>query len=117
MGSINWAGVVAAALAAAAVWLAFNPTGRWQCWLGTAALMLVSTAMLGHALARIGPAVLAAKPRLYFMQSAGLALAFVIPALLIAGARRGVPPGESLRDGGVLLAAYLAMGAVFLLLA
>jgi hypothetical protein len=118
MVPINWIAVIAAALAGAGVWQGLSgKRGGWARWLGAALLMLVSAAMLGHALARIGPEVLVVKPKLYFMQSGGLALAFVLPALLLSGARHGIAWKEGLRDGAVLLAAYLAMGAVFLVLA
>lgn len=113
---MNWIAIVAAALTGAGVWLGLNRGGGWGRWLGVVALMLISAAMLGHALARIGPEVLAAKPKLYFMQSGGLALAFVIPALLLVGARHGIALRKSLHDGVILLGAYLAMGAVFLAL-
>lgn len=110
MGPVNWTAVFAAALAAAVVVLALrrgtNPA--------VAALgMLVSAAMLGHALARIGPEVLAAKPWLYPMQSGGLAIAFVAPALFIAGSRSREKARETTATAGAILLAYLAMGAVF----
>ena len=69
--------------------------------------------MLGHALARIGPDKLAAKPQLYAMQSAGLALAIVIPALWIVQVRSGVSARQCWRDSAAFLLAYLVMGAVF----
>ena len=113
MGPMNWLGVLLAALAAAGV-LALFWRGRMP-W-GAYALTLLPALMLGHALARIGPDKLALKPHLYFMQSGGLALAFVLPALWIAGSRTDTPRGEILRDGGAFLLAYLAMGGVFFLL-
>ena len=110
MGPVNWTAVFAAALAGAVVVLALrrgtNPA--------VAALgMLVSAAMLGHALARIGADVLAAKPWLYAMQSGGLAIAFVAPALFIAGSRGRVKARETAAMAATLLFAYLAMGGVF----
>ena len=76
MGPINWIAVLAAALVSAAVlWLFWRGPLRWPYL-----LQIVPAAMLGHALARIGPEKLAAKPHLYFMQAGGLALAIVIPA-------------------------------------
>jgi hypothetical protein len=69
--------------------------------------------MLGHALARIGPEKLAAKPQLFFMQSGGLALAFVIPALWLTQLRDGAPRRRTVIDSLAFLSAYLAMGAVF----
>lgn len=111
MGPINWMAVVLAAAAASTV--------LWLFWRGRAvplwawALSVVPAAMLGHALARIGPDKLAAKPHLYWMQSSGLALAIVIPALWLVGAKNGVPARETGRDSLAFLLAYLAMGAVF----
>ena len=77
MGEMDWLGVSMAALAASAV-LALTFRIKRAGWLIAAApLNFVSALMLGHALARIGPEKLAAKPQLYFMQSGGLALAFM----------------------------------------
>lgn len=117
MGPVNWLAVVIAGLAAAAVVAAGLRGGSGLLRL-TAPLvaMVLAAAMLGHALARIGAEKLALKPQLYFMQSGGLALAFVIPAVWLALSRRGVPGMEIVREAAVLLAAYLVMGAVFLLL-
>jgi hypothetical protein len=114
MGMTNWMDVLAAAVAGGAVLAAL----RISHWRSPALLigMVISAAMLGHAFQRIGPATLAAKPRLYAMQSGGLALAFVIPALWIVGSRQGIKPRALIRDGAGFLAAYLAMGAVFWLL-
>lgn len=80
-----------------------------------AALILLAfpALMLAHALARIGPDKLALKPQLYWMQSGGVALFFVIPALWISQARHGVTLRESLVDAGFWVTAYLAMGTVF----
>ncbi len=47
--------------------------------------------MLGHSFARIGAETLASKPWLYFMQSGGVALAFIIPAVWLTHARNGRP--------------------------
>lgn len=114
---MNWLAVMIAAVFAAAVlhlvWRKSSPAEVWWIYL----LQIVPAAMLGHALARIGPEKLAAKPHLYFMQSGGLALAIVIPALWMGLARRGVPAREVLRDSGAFLLAYLAMGTVFFALA
>lgn len=109
--------IVAAAWVGAGVWCNFNRGGGWQRWLGAVGLMLISAAMLGHAFARIGPEVLAQKPKLYFMQSGGLALAFVIPALLLVGQRNQTPWRATMRDAAVLLFAYLGMGAMFMWMA
>ena len=76
-------------------------------------VMLIGAAMLGHSFARIGHATLAVKPWLYFMQSGGVALAFIIPAVWISHARSGMARRERLVDCGFWLAAYLTMGLVF----
>jgi hypothetical protein len=99
-----------AALAAAGV--------LWQFWrrrlpVWAYGLAVIPAAMLGHALARIGAEKLAAKPQLYFMQSGGLALAFVLPAVWMLGLRSGATKRDMLRDSAAFVLAYLAMGAVF----
>ena len=110
MVGMNEIALVLAALAGGGVlWLFWR--GRLALW--AYALMLVPALMLGHALARIGPEKLTVKPWLYFMQSGGLALAFVIPALVMLGLRGGAGKGEMVRDSAAFLLAYLAMGAVF----
>lgn len=113
MGTMDWMGVVLAALVASVVLaLAFRQARTG--WLYAAVpLNLVSALMLGHALARIGLEKLAAKPQLFFMQSGGLALAFVIPALWLTQLRDGAPRRRTVMDSLSFLAAYLAMGAVF----
>lgn len=113
MGAMDWLGVMLAALAATVV-LAAAFRQRSGQWLLTAlALNLVSALMLGHALARIGPDKLAAKPQLFFMQSGGLALAFVIPALWLTQLRDRKPRLRTAMDSLAFLIAYLAMGAMF----
>jgi hypothetical protein len=72
--------------------------------------------MLGHNFARIGKATLDARPWLYFMQTGGVALFFVIPAVWLTHARSGTEPMRRLLDCGFWLAAYPAMGVVFWLL-
>lgn len=113
MGAIDWGAVLAAALAGRLVLELAVRSRTVADRLAAFALCLVPAAMLGHALARIGPATLAAKPHLYFMQSGGLALAFVIPALWLIRLREGTPPRRTAIDSAVFLAAYLAMGAMF----
>ncbi|MFM5917393.1 MAG: DUF1761 domain-containing protein [Novosphingobium sp.] len=110
MGPINWLAVGIAALLGALVLWGFL---RGKHGAAIYALQIVPAAMLGHALARIGPEKLAMKPQLYFMQSGGLAAAIVIPALWIAQRASGVPARESWRASAAFLAAYLVMGAVF----
>ena len=116
MGPMNWIAVVlAAGVAALVLWLFWRKAApAMKVW--PYALQLVPAAMLGHALARIGPDKLAVKPHLYFMQAGGLALAIVIPALWLAQARQGTAARESWRDSAAFLTAYLAMGSVFRLL-
>ena len=114
MGPINWVAVLLAAVAASGVlWLFWRgrvvPVWAWM-------LSVVPAAMLGHALARIGAEKLAVKPHLYFMQSGGLALAFVLPALWMLGSRHGAPKADMARDSAAFVLAYLAMGLVFYLL-
>lgn len=110
MVGMNEIALVLAALAGGGVlWLFWR--GRLAVW--AYALMLIPALMLGHALARIGPEKLAVKPWLYFMQSGGLALAFVLPALWLLGLRSGAAKGEMARDSAAFVFAYLAMGAVF----
>ena len=82
----------------------------------TAALLLVSSTMLGHMFARLPAESLAAKPWLYFMMAGGLAVAFVIPALWISYAHQRLSTRLALIDAGYWIVAYLAMGAAFWLL-
>ena len=110
MGAMNWLAAGLAALAAAGVVCVLRRGTRVLTALAGA---LVSAAMLGHALARIGPDKLAVKPWLYFMQSGGLALAFVLPALWMLGLRSGAAKRDLARDSAAFVLAYLAMGAVF----
>lgn len=85
--------------------------------LGAIALQAISALMLAHAFARIGSATLAVKPWLYWMQSGGIALAFIGPALFISYARHRMPMREALVDAGFWLVVYLATGTVFWALA
>ncbi len=109
-------GVTAAALAAAAVLWAFARKRGWQRAATMLPPLLISSAMLGHNFARVGTETLGAKPWLYWMQSGGLAVAFIAPALWIGYVRRGLRKSVALNDGGEWLLAYLAMGTVFWLL-
>ena len=79
----------------------------------TAALLLVSATMMAHMFARVGPETLAAKPWLYFMMSGGLAIAFVVPALLISYTHQRLSTRLALIDAGYWVVSYLAMGAGF----
>ena len=130
MEPVNWIAVVLAANLAVGIGIVWNgplfrtgrpllggapPDGARQSrnWWLVLAVFLLAAAMLGHSFARIGAATLAARPWLYFMQSGGLALAFVVPALWLTHARVGTPARAALVDAGFWLVAYLAMGAVF----
>lgn len=110
MEPMNGIAVVIAGLAAAGV-LALFWRRRLPLW--GYGLALIPAAMLSHALARIGAEKLAVKPWLYFMQSGGLALAFVLPAMWMLGLRSGTAKSELVRDSAAFVLAYLAMGAVF----
>ena len=123
MDPINWAAVAVSALLAAgvgALWYGrlFPRGASTASWLvGAVVLQGLSALMLGHALARIGAVKLAAKPWLYWMQSGGIALAFIIPALWIGQARSGVARRDMLVDGAFWLVVYLLTGTVFFVLA
>ena len=121
MGPVNWTAVVAAWAVAALLGVAFygraaTPRAPYSLHALAAVLLFVSAAMIGHMFARVGPATLAEKPWLYFMMSGGLALTFIAPAILITAVRRGGPMRSASFDAGYFIAAYLAIGGVFLLL-
>ncbi|MXO62284.1 DUF1761 domain-containing protein [Qipengyuania oceanensis] len=118
MGPVNWIGVALAWLVAAALGVAFygkRAMPKPPYWLhGLAALLLVvSTVMVGHMLARVGAETLEAKPWLYFMMTGGLALTFIGPALVIGAIRHGRPVSAAFYDWAYWLCAYLAMGLAF----
>ena len=113
MEPMNWIAVgLAAAAAAGVLWLFWR--GHLPLW--GYGLAIIPAAMLGHALARIGAEKLAVKPWLYAMQSGGLALAFVLPAVWLLGLKSGAAKAAMARDSAAFVLAYLAMGAVFYLL-
>ncbi|MDE8652690.1 DUF1761 domain-containing protein [Novosphingobium album (ex Liu et al. 2023)] len=126
MGPINWLAVVLAAALAVALGIVWNGpifrTGRdllpghsqrtGKFWV-VGVIMLLASAMLGHNFARIGAATLDAKPWLYFMQTGGIAIAFVIPAIWLTHMRVGSEPYRRIVDCGFWLIAYLGMGLVF----
>jgi hypothetical protein len=126
MGPVNWLAVILAANLAVGIGIVWHgplfrtgrpllegPGGAARNYTSVVIVMLLAAAMLGHSFARIGAETLHAKPWLYFMQSGGLAIAFVIPALWLTNARNGAGRRERLIDCGFWLAAYLAMGATF----
>ena len=119
MGPVNWAAVLVAAVVASVLrGLAYRGATRASvAWAVTFAVMLLASTMIGHNFARVGAATLGAKPWLYFMMSGGLALAFVAPALFLSGARHGAPARDRLREGLSWIGVYLAMGAVFWMMA
>ncbi|MDG2002380.1 MAG: DUF1761 domain-containing protein [Novosphingobium sp.] len=126
MGPVNWLAVLLSAGLAVAIALVWNgplfrtgrrlfpgnsqPTGNFAL---PSIVFLVGALMLGHGFARIGSETLEAKPWLYFMQSGGIALAFVIPAVWLTHLRSGTEVKNRVVDCGFWLVAYLAMGAVF----
>ncbi|MCJ2187870.1 DUF1761 domain-containing protein [Novosphingobium beihaiensis] len=126
MGPVNWLGVFLAAALAVAIGLVWNGplfrTGR-QLLPGNAEsggnyglvafVFLVSSVMLGHNFARIGAETLSAKPWLYFMQTGGIAIAFVIPAVWLTHLRDRAEPMRRVVDCLFWLVAYLAMGLVY----
>lgn len=130
MGPINWMAIFLAANSAVGIGIVWHGplfrTGRAliegtvekelrsaRSYGPMVLVMLIGAAMLGHSFARIGPETLAAKPWLYFMQSGGVALAFVVPAIWMTHARSGLGRRENLIDCGFWLVAYLSMGLVF----
>lgn len=130
MGPVNWLAVVLAAAVAVAVGIVWRewmqPNGRNLSRKGAgrvgatvvlAVVMLLGAAMLGHNFARIGTATLDMKPWLYFMQTGGIAVFFVIPAIWLTHMRMGSEPYRRIVECGFWLLAYLAMGAVFWALA
>ena len=127
MGPVNWLAAAVATLVAwglGLVW--FGPLFGGEArgigrdaratsgaMAGTLVLLALSAVMLAHNYARLGTEVLAAKPWLFWMQSGGIALAFVIPALWISYKRQAMAQRLALIDAGYWLVAYLAMGTVF----
>jgi hypothetical protein len=136
MGPVNWLAVLAATLVAlgvSSIWYGpvfgrarleeLGPGGLghraapWRTLMISFALLLVSSAMIGHMFARVGLDTLTAKPWLYFMMSGGLAGAFVIPAMGVNYMNLRISPRLALIDAGFWLIAYLSIGLTFFLLA
>lgn len=129
MGPVNWLAVVLAAALAVAIGIVWNGplfrTGRQLLpgnseraggFVTVTIVFLVSSIMLGHAFARIGAETLAVKPWLYFMQTGGIAIAFVIPSVWLTHLRNRTEPMRRVIDCAFWLIAYLAMGLVFWIL-
>ena len=130
MGPMNWPAVVLGALLAAVIGIVWygpmfrfvqpfvkdEPKERHHFYM-VVAVMLIGATMLGHNFARIGSETLTAKPWLYFMQSGGIALFFIVPVLWSTYYRLGSGRKLRLVASGYYLVAYLAMGAVFWVLA
>lgn len=121
MGPINWLAVLGAMLLGALAWLLRQRVARLPNMIAALLLFALPALMLGHALARIGVETLALKPKLYWMQSGGMAVFFVIPALVLTQLRSGQAlrqaMGPILRDAAFWLAVYLTMGTLFWALA
>lgn len=130
MGPVNWLAVVLSAALALAIGIVWNgpifrsgrqllPGGSERAgnYAVVAIVFLISAVMLGHNFARIGAETLAAKPWLYFMQTGGVAIAFVIPSVWLTHLRNRTEPMRRVIDCGFWLIAYLAMGLVFWVLA
>jgi hypothetical protein len=126
MGPVNWLAVVIAAAIALGIGIVWNgaifrsgrqllPGGseRVGSYVIVAVVFLISAIMLGHNFARIGAATLAVKPWLYFMQTGGVAIAFVMPSVWLTHLRNRTEPMRRVIDCGFWLIAYLAMGLVF----
>ncbi|MEY4159402.1 MAG: hypothetical protein RLZZ136_23 [Pseudomonadota bacterium] len=124
MGPINWLAVIMSAGLATIIgrlWYGSLSGGAKRAPLSqtiaTLALQCAPALMLGHMYARIGPDKLALKPWLYWMQSGGLVLAFIAPALFISYARHGLGKRPALIDAGFWLVVYLATSTLFWALA
>jgi hypothetical protein len=134
MEPINWLAVILSANLAVAVGLVWygplfggarlfervapivgapTPPGPVRSMLGAILLQGLAALLLGHMYARIGAETLAAKPWLYWMQSGGVALGFIMPALWISYSRQRLPAREAWVDSGFWLTVYLATGTVF----
>lgn len=126
MGPVNWLAVALAAVIALAIGtirygaifrngrqLLPGKLQRFGSYIAIGIVFLISAIMLGHAYARIGSDTLTAKPWLYFMQSGGIALAFVMPSVWLTHFQNKTEPVRRLADCLFWLISYLAMGFVF----
>jgi hypothetical protein len=127
MGPVNWIAVLLAAAAALLLGVLWKGPllrkGRRSMLGGpmrpgghsvlAAVVFLFAAVMLGHGFARMGAETLDAKPWLYFMQTGGTALFFVVPAVWLTHTRNGTEPARRLLDCAFWLVAYLFMGLVF----
>lgn len=126
MGPVNWLAVVLAAAVGVLIGVLWNgqpfqegrrivprKSERAGNYATAIIVFLIGATMLGHSFARIGGDTLAVKPWLYFMQSGGVALAFVVPAVWITHVRNRVEPLRRVVDCLFWLVSYLAMGVVF----
>ena len=119
MDPLNWPAVAISAPLAALVGLVWygplfrRPPLSAAALAGIVALQAISALMLGHAFARIGADKLALKPWLYWMQTGGIALAFIIPALWISCIRHVISRRDALIDAGFWVVVYLLTGTVF----
>jgi hypothetical protein len=126
LGPVNWIAVALAAAAALAMFVLWNgrlfrptanglgaPMQRPRRYGIAAGAFAFAAVMMGHNFARIGAETLSAKPWLYFMQTGGVAVFFVIPAVWLTQSRAAVEPMRRVIDAGLWLVAYLAMGLVF----
>ncbi|MBT0666777.1 DUF1761 domain-containing protein [Novosphingobium profundi] len=129
MGPVNWLAVgLAAGLGFLLGLLWYGPLSRNRrqpilgaprssmTFLAPLVVMGLAATMFGHAFARIGVDTLAAKPWLYFMQTGGIAIAFVMPVLWLTHLESRTEPMWRVFDCLFWLVTYLAMGAVFWLL-
>lgn len=135
MGSVNWLGVLVAAVAALVLErLWYGPLfGRIKTAASgprslahgipvaqiavTFVLLLISAMMLGHMFARTGSDTLGHKPWLYFMMSGGLAVTFVVPALWITLGHQRALLASTITHAAFWICAYLVMGTSFWLMA
>ncbi|MCJ2183209.1 DUF1761 domain-containing protein [Novosphingobium sp. 1949] len=129
MGPVNWLAVGLATVLGVALGLVWNgmpfrdgrsiaprPAKRVMNLLSVVFACFLAAAMFGHAFARIGAETLAVKPWLYFMQTGGIALAFVMPSLWLTHTRLRTESDRRALDCLFWLVTYLAMGTVFWLL-